>query len=155
MLHLLDQYHGSIGTFETYDSLIDYIHKSRLYKLRLLIYRHYPFENVFGVEETRWRFVYYKHAELIVIYSCMKEPPIKGVEKQAFDDGLDLIEVYQEDPSSPLQIPVTEDLDIESLKKEWCEAYCKAHGYKVIEDYHSPNTKRLLLAEQKGGDAPC
>lgn len=132
MLHLLDQHHNPIGTFETYECLIDYIHKSRIYKLRLLIYRNYSFENVLDLEETRWRFVHYKHAELSVIYSCMKEPPIKGIEKQAFDQGLDLIEVYQGSPTNPLQIPVTPDLNIQKLQKDWCESYCKAHGYSLL-----------------------
>lgn len=42
-------------------------------------------------------------------------------------------------PLNPIQLPVRQDLDIESLKKEWCEDYCKAHGYSLIETFNNEN----------------
>ncbi len=139
MLHLLDENLSRIGSFETYGGLIDYIHKSRIFKLRFLIYRTYPFDSVLDGEEANWRFVYYKHAELRTAYSCMKEPPLKETEKEAFDQGLDLIEICQGDPGRPLQIPVTADVNIQQLQQNWCEAYCKAYRYSITETLGGEN----------------
>ena len=145
MLHLLDENLSQIGSFETYRDLIDYIHKSRVYKLRFLIYRTYPFDSVLDGEEANWRFIYYKHAELKTVYSCMKEPPLTKTEKEAFDQGLDLIEICQDDPARPLQIPVTADVDIQKLQKNWCEAYCKAHRYSITETSGDKNVPEFPM----------
>ncbi len=137
MLHLLDKNLSRIGSFETYGSLIDYIHHSRIRKLRFLIYRTYPFDSVLDGEESNWRFVYYKHAQLRTVYSCMKEPPLTQIEKEAFDQELDLIELYQGDPARPLQIPVTDDVNIQQLQRNWCESYCKTHEYSITETFNN------------------
>jgi hypothetical protein len=52
---------------------------------------------------------------------------------EAFQKGRDLIEIHYGDADNPVQIPITEDTDIESLRKDWCFAYCKAHNYGILE----------------------
>jgi hypothetical protein len=133
MLHLLDENFSRIGSFNTHDEVVGFIHNSQIYHLVYVNNRDDYLGGTLDLAEMGWRFVYYRHSELNIIYSCMSEPPIKGIELEAFKQGLDLIEIHHGSPLNPIQIPVTEDLDIESLKKEWCEAYCKAHGYSLIE----------------------
>jgi len=139
MLHLLDEYFDQLGSFKTYGEVVDFIHNSQIYHLVYVNTRDHPLVGGLDLKEREWRFVYYKHSELNIIYSCMNEHSIQGIERQAFDQGLDLIEVHHGSPLNPIQIPVTEDLDIESLKKEWCEAYCKYHGYTIIEALGNEN----------------
>jgi len=146
MLHLLDENFSRIGSFNTHDEVVDFIHNSQIYHL---VYSSNSLGATLDLEETGWRFVYYRHSELNIIYSCMKEPPIKGVESEAFDQGLDLIEIHHGSPLNPIQIPVTPDLDIEHLKKEWCEAYCKAHGYSLLETLN--NNEGLSESPMTGG----
>lgn len=147
MIHLLDEEKKEIGRFYTYSQVVDYIHKAQIYHLRYLIYRKNPsLESPLDLADTKWRFVYYKHGDLNTIYTSRKEPPPKGIEKQAFDRGLDLIEIHRNDLLNPLQIPVTVDLDIGALEKDWCLAYCKANGYTLTEE---------SFPESGKGDEPC
>ena len=148
MLHLLDENFSRIGSFKIYDEVVDFIHNSQIYHLVYVSKHHYPLAETLDLKEVGWRFVYYKHTELNIIYSCMKEPPIKGIEREAFEQGLDLIEVHHGNPLNPIQLAVTADLDIEFLKKEWCEAYCKAHGYSLIETL---NNEGLSESPMTGG----
>ena len=139
MLHLLDENFSRIGSFKTYDEVVGFIHNSQIYHLVYVNNRDCPLVSPLDLKDTGWRFVCYKHSELNTIYSCMKEPPIQGIEREAFEQGLDLIEIHHGSPLNPIQLPVRQDLDIESLKKEWCEAYCKAHGYSLIETFNNEN----------------
>lgn len=139
MLHLLDENFSRIGSLKNYDEVVAFIHNSQIYQLVYVSNHNYPLAATLDLKEAGWRLVYYKHTELNIIYSCMNEPPIKGIEKQAFEQSLDLIEVHHGSPLNPIQIPVTEDLNVESLKKEWCEAYCKAHGYSLLKTLNNDN----------------
>jgi hypothetical protein len=51
-----------------------------------------------------------------------------------YEDEQDLIEIYVGDPQSPHQIPVTPDLDLTELMRDWCFDYCYAHGFRVFEE---------------------
>jgi hypothetical protein len=137
MLHLLDGHLAHVGSFHNYSEIVQYIHNSQIYHLVHKNVLDDPLMQSLDLEELCWRFVYYKHSELSIIYSCMKEPPIMGVEKEAFDQGLDLIEIHHGSSLNPMQLPVTADLDIDLLKREWCEAYCSSQGFKIISSISS------------------
>lgn len=143
MLHLLDEQLGRIGSFKTYNEVVDFIHEVQTYRLTYINTRDYPLVVPLDHVKSRWRFVYYKHSELTIIYSCMKEPPINGIERQAFEMGLDLIEIYQGDAKNPLQTPVTADLNIQKLHKDWCESCCKTYGYTLLETFGNESLSEL------------
>jgi len=132
MLHFLDEHFDQIGSFKTYGEVVDFIHSSLIYHLIYANTDDHPLVGGLDLVHTRWRFVYYKHSQLTAIYSYTGESPIKGIEREAFDQGLDLIEIHQGSSFNPIQLAVTTDLDIESLKKDWCETYCEAHGYSLM-----------------------
>ena len=140
MLHILDEHLAQIASFKTYGEFIDFIHKSQIYHLKHINTNNSTFVGGLGVVDTRWLFFYYKHSELAAIYSSINQPPIREIERQAFEQGLDLIEIHRGDDLNSLQIVVTRDLDIESLKKEWCEAFCKKHGYSIVATLHNENS---------------
>ena len=120
MIHLLNETHQNIGDFQNYNDLADYIHKIELSRTRLLIAID-PDLNIFpDWEQERWGFTIYTHEFSKTIYSAMREPPLTGIELEAFQQGLDLIEIYYGDANNPVQIPITEDTNIESLRKDWC-----------------------------------
>lgn len=133
MLHLLDKHYARIGSFRTYGEVVEFIHNSQIYHVNSIKTRDHPLISSLELKEVRWRFAYYRHEELDIIYSSMKEPPIKGIELQAFEQGLDLIEIHYGIPLNPIQLLVRSGLDIESLMREWCEAYCNSQGYSLIE----------------------
>lgn len=132
MLNLLNEQHRCIGSFRTYNEVISYIHNSQIYNLVHVNDLYEPLIEAIHLKNISWRFIQYKHSELNIIYSCMYKPLLKGIEKEAFNNGLDLIEIYYGSLIYPIQFAVTPDLDIESLKWEWCQAYCEAHGQKLV-----------------------
>lgn len=152
MLHLLDENFSRLGSFETYSELVDFIHNSQIYHLTYISNHDHPLVSPLDLKDTGWRFVYYKHSDLNIIYSCMHEPPIKGIERQAFDLGLDLIEIHHGSPINPIQLPVTADLDIEYLKKEWCEAYCTVHRYSLLRGLNNEDLPISLIPNDGGAN---
>ena len=133
MIRLLNASYQHVGYFKNYNNLADYIHKIELSKTRLLIAID-PDLNIFpDWEQERWGFTIYTHEFSKTIYLAMREPPLTGIELEAFQQGLDLIEIHYGDANNPVQIPITEDTDIESLRKDWCFSYCKAHNYIILE----------------------
>lgn len=131
MIHLLNKDHTNIGSFANYSDLIDFINNKEQSRLKFLNTLNHTLEVPYVMDQSRWSFIYYKHAHLKAMYSCTKEPPIIGIEREAFQQELDLIEVYQGTESNPLQIPVNQDTDIETLQRDFCLAYCMAHGYTL------------------------
>jgi hypothetical protein len=105
------------------------------------------------LDQGFWSFIYYEYDFLNTVYSCMKDPPLTEIEREAFRQGLDLIEIQQGNEDNPLQIPVDRNTDIESLKKEWCEDYCKAHGYFLKVTLHNETDPESL--KTGGSDDPA
>ena len=132
MIHLLNASHQNIGCFQNYNDLADYIHKIELSRTRLLI-AGIDLNLSNNWEQEHWGFAVYTHEFSKTIYSAMREPPLTGIELEAFQQGLDLIEIHYGDANNPIQIPITEDTDIESLRKDWCLSYCKAQDYTVLD----------------------
>ena len=138
MLQLLNQYHTPTGTFETYGSLIEHIHKIELSRLDFLNRMHSTLQHSYVFEGWgMWRFIVYRHEELKEIYAVMDNPPLTGIEREAFEQKLGLVEVRKGSVGLPVRILLTEDLDIRALQKDWCESYCEAHGYSILEDLNS------------------
>ena len=134
MIHLLNASYQHVGYFKNYNNLADYIHKIELSRTRLLIAID-PGLNIFpNWEQEHWGFTIYHHEFSKSIYLAMREPPLTRIELEAFQQELDLIEIHYGDADNPVQIPVKEDTDIESLRRDWCFAYCKAHDYIILEN---------------------
>jgi len=134
MISLLDEDQKELGRFSRWSQVVDYIHKIQVYQLKYLTYCKLPFQEKHAeLLETAWRFVYYRQADLTTIYASFKEDITPTVrEKQAFDQGHDLIEIYKGDLMC-IQVSVPVDLDISLLEKDWCQEYCEAHGYLLLE----------------------
>ena len=59
----------------------------------------------------------------------------KFISSQKIDTRFDVLEISYDLSSKPLMVPITPDLDIESLREGWCKKYCDFHGYKLVEVY--------------------
>lgn len=137
MIRLLNEACTTIGDFAGYDDLVDHINKTESSRIKLLNSLNHMLWALHALDQSRWSFIYYKYDFLKTIYSTMKEPPITGIERGALRQGLDLIEVHQGSEGDPLQIPVSRDTDIESLKWDFCLAYCEAHDYTLSETFET------------------
>jgi len=142
MIRLLNASYQHVEYFENYDKLADYIHKRiELSRTRLLIAMDPDLNTFPDWEQEHWGFMIYTHEFSKTLYLAMREPPLTGIELEAFQQGLDLIEIHYGDADNPVQIPVKEDTDIQSLRKDWCFAYCKAHSYIILDCEDTRNTE--------------
>ena len=144
MIHLLNETRTSIGSFANYNDLVHHINKTELSRTKFLNALKHTLAVSHVLDQSFWNFIYYKYDFLKTIYSCMKEPPLTEIEREAFRQGLDLIEINQGSEDNPLQIPVNQDTNIESLKKDFCLAYCKAHNYVLSENFETSESSQHL-----------
>lgn len=109
--------------FQNYHDFCEYINKTERFK-------------TLESGKKRWRFSRRKHETLSFVYDRIPrsfEEVFTPQEKEAFEKGLELIEIFKGDEKNPEQILFTTHLDIESLKRDWCRDYCLEHGYEISE----------------------
>jgi hypothetical protein len=143
-----------IGLFKDYDELFKHINTHENSKLT---------ESSSCFPENIWSFVLFTNKRLSYIYYKTLEKSFSPVGRQAYEQELDLIEISKGDLQSPIQIPVTPDVNIEELKKNWCQEYCDSHDYCLVEYNHNfdniptnenlpaanfPNSSRDILKER-------
>ena len=124
MIQLFRSDGNAIGLFEDFDKLSNHINTIETTKLT---------EPRSCFDEDIWSFSLFTNKRLSYIFYKTLEQSFSKIGKEAFDQGLDLIEISKGDYGNPLQIPVTPDVDIQELKKNWCYEYCDAHGYVMID----------------------
>jgi len=133
MIYLLSESNEFLGTFNNYGELVDYIHSIELARIRRSMVMEIEWNFPFVRGQEYWGFMVHTHESLKKTYSLMKGVPWTALELEAFYMGLDLIEIHYGDLDLPVQIVLTEGVDIGSLKKEWCLDYCKVHRCIVLE----------------------
>lgn len=110
--------------FESYESLFDYIKKQ--------IKDQNPLEE----GQEGWNFVVHSSEKLATVYhSAVKAIRIllTPKEQEAYEKELNLLEMYKGDSETPMQIVLTNDINIHDMKKSWCRDYCLEHGYTISE----------------------
>lgn len=113
-----------IGLFKDYEAFFTYINALENSKLT---------ESRSCFPGEIWSFVLFTNKRLSYIYHKTLERSFSKIGKEAFEQELDLIEISKGDHKSPLQIPVTPDVDVQKLKENWCQEYCDAHNYTLVE----------------------
>lgn len=113
-----------IGQFRNYDELSKYLNAIENSKL---------IERSSRSLEEIWSFALYTNKRLSYIYYKTLERSFSKVGKEAFEQELDLIEIYKGDFMEPIQIPVTPDVNVQELKENWCHEYCDAHHYLLVD----------------------
>lgn len=87
-------------------------------------------------ENVSWCFLRRRYETLAIFY--YRTPPLKKdfftqKEKEAVEKETGLIEIMKGSPESLVQVLLTQNLDIEPLRKDWCQEYCKNHGLDICE----------------------
>ena len=81
-----------------------------------------------------WRFTRHRHQTLFSLYW---NPLLKGFltakEKEAVEKEKGLIEIVKGNRGHITQLLLTNRLDVESLKRDWCKDYCIEHEIKHSE----------------------
>lgn len=113
-----------VGLFKNYDELFKYINTIENSKFLEC--------SSASLGET-WSFALYTNKRLSYIYYKTLERSFSKVGKEAFEQELDLIEIYKGDFNNPIQIPVTPDVNVQELKENWCHEYCDTHNYLLVD----------------------
>lgn len=123
MLVLFDMPKNQIHTFNNYGKLYNHLKSLERDK-----------------GKAKWIFTCHSHHHVFAFYRyiCMKSMTPQEKEEK---EGLYILEIVRGDVKKPVFIPVTPDVDIESLRARWCQTYCKAHHY-VLMDVSSPSDFR-------------
>lgn len=124
MIQVFGSNKEAIGHFNNYDDLFKHISSVENSKLAECSSR--------SLGEI-WNFALYTNKRLSYIYYKTLERSFSKIGKEAFEQELDLIEIYKGDFQSPLQIPVTPDVNVQELKESWCHEYCDAHNYLLVD----------------------
>jgi len=140
MMQVFDPNQMPLGLFQNYNELFKYI--QNMENLKLL-------EGHICFQDEPWSFTLYTHKRLSYIYPKFLEKYFSKSGKQAYEQELDLLEIYKGDYHNPIQIPVTQDVDIQDLQKNWCQDYCNAHNYVLVEyneDFENSSTVDTIQA---------
>lgn len=109
-----------------------------------------------NVERTRgkrkWVFERHSHQRALAFYGYVREQKFLG-QPESFEESLeealkqanenlvereednkpDILEIVTGNVKKPAFIAVTPDVKVEALQKQWCQNYCKNHGYVLFE----------------------
>ena len=115
---------GIQKVFNTYNGLFGHIVESENLKL---------FGDHRQFAQTEWSFVVFSPQNVSRLYQNREKNSMPQILKEAYENGLSLIEICTGDCEHPVQILCTPDVDIDNLKKTWSLEYCKAHktGWSV------------------------
>jgi len=86
--------------------------------------------------EIGWLFTRRRYETLSSLY--YRTPPLSrdfftSKEKEAIQKEIGLIEILKGDRENFIQILSNLKLDVEPIKRNWCQEYCKEHGFKLYE----------------------
>ena len=93
------------------------------------------FEDKPEFQHEHWSFTRYSHERVAHLFrnwkKCFGTPEIPPGIKQAYEQELSLIEVCTGIYDDPDYIPITADLDIETLKRQWHQDYWLYHHISI------------------------
>lgn len=83
-----------------------------------------------------WLFTRRRYEAISSLY--YRTPPLSrdfftSKEKEAVEKEMGLIEIWKGDKENFIQILSNFKLDVEPLKRNWCQEYCKEHGFEICE----------------------
>jgi hypothetical protein len=88
-----------------------------------------------GPGAKTWRFMRRRYETLYSLY--YRTPPLENAltqqEKEAVKKEMGLVEIIKGNREHITQLLVTNRIDVEPLKRDWCKDYCIDSGFKLSE----------------------
>lgn len=82
-------------------------------------------------EQINWNFTIYSTKQVAVLYVYHKDPD--DALKEAYEEGLSLIEICTGSYAHPNYIVMTPNIDMDYLKRKWCLDFCTYCNWVVYE----------------------
>ena len=133
MLYLFNQQRIRLGSFHSYDQLIDLFHKPASCEVKGIANPVSTQTRVKGLAKPGWRFSCFPYAFLKTLHTAGDACLDQEAEQQALGQKLALVEIQKGATTPVLQIPVTAQVNTLDLKRDWCFAFCLAHDYLLLE----------------------
>ena len=108
--------------FKSYDDLFLYL--TKLENMKMLV----PNPDF---KTMNWSFCLHSADRVRLLFEHMKEDPLPI--KEAYEQGLPLIEICSGDFDRPEYVVKTPVLNMSYLKKKWALEYCECHGLIIME----------------------
>ncbi len=124
MITMINERNGYKTRFKNYQRLYSHINSHQWTKRR-----NRPHNLI-----DDWFFASHSHRRVMAFYEFISAQKINagkssGVKPPKFD----VLEVSYDLSMNPVIMPITPDLDVESLLEKWCQRYCELNGYKLVE----------------------
>jgi hypothetical protein len=82
--------------------------------------------------EEQWRFAYHPHHTLIDFLENRDNELFQKIAEQACAEEEQMLVIRQGDPKTAFFALATPELDTDKLKRNWCKAYAKNHGLRIL-----------------------
>ena len=81
-----------------------------------------------------WFFARHSHRRVMAFYEFVSAQKINAEKKSGGKPPkFDVLEISHDCSRKPVIMPITPDLDVESLLEDLCKRYCESKGYKLVE----------------------
>ena len=136
MIEVIELNDQQIRQFNNYNQLFDYLIEMENRKL----FSHYS-----DFKQMNWSFTIYSLKQVASLYAYSKNPA--DAIREAFEDELPLIEICNGSYEHPIYIVDTPNVDMDYLKRKWCQHYCQSHDLK-LRDYSNISSFNLHRGEE-------
>ena len=117
--------------------------------------------NGFGAEVGIWSFTVHSPYRVFSLYTNRKKgsfaSPIDANVQEAYDEQLSLLEICAGDYATPQYIAVTPNINMDGLKKKWCQDYCAFNKIDIRETVEE-ETDAFVISEESFAEKealPC
>ncbi len=117
--------------------------------------------NGFGSKAGTWSFAVHSPLRVFSLYNDRKTDssasPIDANLQEAYDEQLSLLEICAGDYATPQYIAVTPNINMDGLKKKWCQDYCAFNKIDIRETVEE-ETDAFGISEEsvaEMGVLPC
>ena len=126
MIWLYGSHSSAKRSFKTFEELCDYFKRYEQLSCSYLDDSY--------TQTQKWDFIYHPHRRFSCLTGRLKDQ-LNAIEIEAYENELDLIDVYTGSSFYPEQYPVTANLNVEALMREWVLDYAFAHGFRVLQTF--------------------
>src|SRR5436305_8180332 len=124
MIVMINERNGHKTRFKNYQKLfnhIDHNQRSRRYNKP-----HQPIDD--------WFLARHSYRRVMAFYEFVSAQKINAEKKSGGKPPkFDVLEMSNDRSRKPVIMPITPDLNVESLLEDWCKRYCESHGCKLVE----------------------
>jgi hypothetical protein len=104
---------------------------------------------------TQWSFLTYSPNMSLTLIGKLKNLEEGEILKEAVDKDLEVFDICSGDFKKSVLMLVKPSTDVKGVKQLWCQQYCKAYGYKLIDMVSIESKPEVPLPDFSPSPVPC